>query len=308
MGIDIAELVKEARHGMFAAGLIPDRLALMDRTTRAWGSPATPAEDFAEILQEIGEEHDVKINIDLPQADVLLTVAPAELTEHQKAIADMAKIANRTGQSWTFSSSGFEASNIGFLNGDLVVQEKLTRHLVETADKIGAKTLVLPECGHAYGAARWEAARWYGGPVPVRILHITEYLDELLSNGDITVNKVNESVSFHDPCQLVRRGGVTEAPRRILKALGFELKELKDHGSFAWCCGGGGGVVSNNRATPLRYKAFEIKRGQVDEAGADHFVTACGQCRITLNLGAKHFAWNRQAESLLELVADNLVE
>jgi len=40
MGIDIAELVKEARHGMFAAGLIPERLALMDRTTRAWGSPA----------------------------------------------------------------------------------------------------------------------------------------------------------------------------------------------------------------------------------------------------------------------------
>ena len=27
MGIDIAELVKEARHGMFKAGLIPERLA-----------------------------------------------------------------------------------------------------------------------------------------------------------------------------------------------------------------------------------------------------------------------------------------
>lgn len=42
MGIDIAELVKEARHGMFKAGLVPDRLALMDRTARQWGSTATP--------------------------------------------------------------------------------------------------------------------------------------------------------------------------------------------------------------------------------------------------------------------------
>ena len=43
MGIDIAELIKEARHGMYKAGLVPDRLELMDRTARAWASPATPA-------------------------------------------------------------------------------------------------------------------------------------------------------------------------------------------------------------------------------------------------------------------------
>ena len=59
MGIDIAELIKEARHGMFKAGLVPDRLQLMDRTARAWASPATPAEDFADIIKEAGEEHGV---------------------------------------------------------------------------------------------------------------------------------------------------------------------------------------------------------------------------------------------------------
>jgi ferredoxin len=53
MGIDIAELVKEARHGMFKAGLVPERLALMDRTARQWGSPATPAEDLPDILAEV---------------------------------------------------------------------------------------------------------------------------------------------------------------------------------------------------------------------------------------------------------------
>ena len=74
------------------------------------------------------------------------------------------------------------------------------------------------------------------------------------------------------------------------------------------CCGGGGGVVSNQRADPLRYKAFDLKRRQVDDAGADHFVTACGQCRITLTLGAKKTKWDKKVESLLELVADNLVD
>ena len=59
MGIDIAELIKEARHGMYKAGLVPDRLELMDRTAKAWGSPATPADDFADIIREAGEENGV---------------------------------------------------------------------------------------------------------------------------------------------------------------------------------------------------------------------------------------------------------
>ena len=61
MRIDIAELVKEARHGMYKAGLIPERLALMDRAAQQWGSPATPGEDLPDILAEVSEEHGVSI-------------------------------------------------------------------------------------------------------------------------------------------------------------------------------------------------------------------------------------------------------
>ena len=230
MGIDIAELIKEARHGMFKAGLIPDRLQLMDRTARAWGSPATPAEDFADIIKEAGEQYGVAMNVDLDKADYLLTVAPAELTDHTKALADAAKILNRIGAKWTYHTEGFEASNIGYINGDTDLQETMTRKLIDTAKKIGAHTLILPECGHAYGAARWEAARWYGGKLPVRIIHMTEFLAETVASGKVKLKPIGQTVSFHDPCQLVRRGGVTKAPRDVLKALGTELKELENHG------------------------------------------------------------------------------
>ncbi|MDI9848807.1 (Fe-S)-binding protein [Rhodoblastus sp. 17X3] len=306
MGIDISELIKEARHGMYKAGLVPDRLELMDRTTKAWGSPATPADDFSDIIREAGEENGVPVNVDLPKADYVVTTAPAELTEHTKALTDVAKILNKIGASWTYSSAGFEASNIGYINGDVELQEKMTRKMIDNAIAVGAHTLILPECGHAYGAARWEASRWYGREIPLRIIHMTEFLGEVVQSGKIKLKKIGESTSFHDPCQLVRRGGVNDAPRAVLKALGLELKELEDHGALGWCCGGGGGVVSNTRADPLRFKAFELKRKQVEDANAQHFVTACGQCRITLTLGAKHFKWDQKVESLLELVADNL--
>ena len=308
MGIDIAELVKEARHGMFNAGLVPERLALMDRAARQWGSTATPGEDLPDILAEVAQQHGVTIPCDLDSADILVTAAPAELGEHTKALADAAKILNRVGARWTMHQAGFDASNIGFNNGDLALQETLTRSLVDTAVKIGATTILLPECGHAYGAARWEAAKWYGKALPVRIIHMTEFLDELIATGRIRVKKMNETATFHDPCQIVRRGGLELAARRVLAALGLDLTELQDHGVAAYCCGGGGGVVSNQRAAPLRHKVFALKREQIEATGAARLVTSCGQCRITLEMGARNAQWDKTTDSLLELVADNLAD
>ena len=306
MGIDIAELVKEARHGMFKAGLVPERLALMDRAARQWGSTATPGEDLPDILAEVAQQHGVSIPCDLDSADILVTAAPADLGEHTKALADAAKILNRIGARWTMHQAGFDASNIGFNNGDLELQERLTRSLVDTAVKIGAGTVLLPECGHAYGAARWEAAKWYGAALPVRIIHMTEVLDEVIASGKIRMKKIGDTATFHDPCQIVRSGGLEAAARRVLAALGFRLIELEAHGVGGFCCGGGGGVVSNQRAAPLRHRVFELKKQQVEATGAKRFVTSCGQCRITLEMGAKHAKWDKPTESLLELVADNL--
>ena len=307
MGIDIAELVKEARHGMFKAGLVPDRLALMDRAARQWGSTATPGEDLPDILAEAGKAHGVEIACDLAHADILVTAAPAELGDNTRALADAAKILNHIGATWTMHQGGFDASNIGFNNGDLELQEQLTRALIDTAVKIGASTVLLPECGHAYGAARWEAAKWYGQALPVRVIHMTEFLDELITRQRIRLRQIGGTATFHDPCQIVRRGGLEAAARRVLAALGVQLIELQDHGLMAFCCGGGGGVVSNPRAAPLRQKVFEIKRQQVEATGAQRFVTSCGQCLITLEMGAKNAQWDKRAESLLALVADNLL-
>ena len=40
----------------------------------------------------------------------------------------------------------------------------------------------------------------------------------------------------------------------LMKAMGIELNEMKNHGGFSFCCGGGGGVLDIERAAPLRYR------------------------------------------------------
>jgi Fe-S oxidoreductase len=306
MGIDIAELVKQARHGLYQAGLVPDRLAQITRNAEARHSPFGEPEDFLRAARKIAADFAVDIPVDRPRADLLVTMAPGDLEEHPQSFAAAARILNRLGLSWTCSSQAFEATNFGFLSGNMDLQKALTTRLIDKAVDIGAQTVLLPECGHGYSAARWEASKWYGRPVPVRVLHMVEFLATQIESGALRVKPVGSSAAFHDPCQLVRRGGLEHAPRLILRALGMEVRELEDHGVQAYCCGGGGGVLANARARPLRYQVFDLKRRQVEATGAEHFVTSCGQCRLTFDTGAKHAGWDRQVESLLELVAASL--
>jgi Fe-S oxidoreductase len=125
--------------------------------------------------------------------------------------------------------------------------------------------------------------------------------------GDIRLRPVGETATFHDPCQQIRRGGLGWAPRVVLKALGMELRELENTQETSFCCGGGGGVLANTRAAPLRLQAFEIKRKEVEATGAEHFVTSCGQCRLQFDRSRKEIDWDKEVESLLELVAANMI-
>ena len=307
MGIDIAGLVAQARHAMFAAGLVPHELhALAERAARE-GSPlgATP-KVLKERIEWLADEHEVEIALDKPQARVLVTLSSVEIMKYPQSIVALARIFNRMGVDWTLRSDGYEATNFGLFSGNLEWQRAMTLKLVEAAIGCGAKTLVLPECGHAYGAMRWQGANMYGKPLPFRVLHITEFLAEALREGRLKLKPMQASVSFHDPCQVSRRGGATSAPREVLASLKADLKEMRPAGDANWCCGGGGGVVTLHRADAHRYRAFEIKMKQVEASGAARLATSCANCRLTFDDGQAHYQWDRKMESLLELVADHL--
>lgn len=228
MGIDIAALVGQARHGMYRAGLVPHELwAVVERAYQE-GSPlgATP-KVFKERVEWMADEHEIDIPMDEEQADVLLTISSIEIMKYPESIAATAKVMERVGMSYTFRTDGYEATNFGMLSGNADYQRDASMKLINAALKCGAKYLILPECGHAYSALRWQGANIYGKPLPFKVRHITEFLAENIQNGKLKVKKVDKSVTFHDPCQLVRRGGAVEAPREVMDALGVELIEMK---------------------------------------------------------------------------------
>jgi Fe-S oxidoreductase len=309
MGIDIATLVGQARHGMFKAGLVPHELHAVAERAKLEGSPlGATAEVFEDRADWMADEHETDVNMDKEQADILVAMSSIEIMKYPNSIGATARVLNALGESWTFRTEGYEATNFGMLSGNVAWQKHSTMKLINAAIACGAKLVVLPECGHAYGALRWQGAAMFGKPLPFKVQHISEFLADVISSGRLKVKKVNQSVTFHDPCQVSRRGGATEAPRRVMEALGVDLREMAPSGDFNWCCGGGGGVVTIHRADKLRYKVFELKIDQIEDTGAETVLSTCSNCRQSFNDAQEHFSWDKNMDSLLELVADNIIE
>ena len=311
MGIDIAGTIGVMRTAMFEGGFTPSDLVEQAQRAKDVGSPlgVTP-ELLAERLEWIADEFETEVPLDKTGAEVMLTASSIEVMKYTESIGSMAKIFNHAGVNWTFSSKGYEATNFGVLSGNGDVNRTMVTRLVDAAEELQVKLVVIPECGHALGALRWTGPNVIGRELPFEVLHISEYLAKLKRDGRLKLKSYGKPMTYHDPCQVSRRGGATKAARELLNGFAQDFRESKHAGTANWCCGGGGGVISisDPKTVDGRLKAFKIKMDQVDDTQADVVVSACSNCRLALDDGAKHYEWGREITNLAEVVAEQLEE
>ena len=308
MGINLSSMITVMREGIAAAGLAPDELQSLSKEQQNDGSIfGVGREQFRERLADLAQAG-IEIPLDRDRADVLVLTSAVDILLFPDSLAAIARIMNKLGADWTMSSDVFEASNVGLIAGDDRAQKEATAAIIEFAKACGAKTVVLPESGHAYQALRWEGANQVGESPSFDILAPSEYIAAEIRAGKLKLKRQTNgaSVSYHDPCRLGRHGGVFEEPREIIKALGIELKETESNKVQNYCCGGGCGEYVINRAAPLRRAAFAIKQREFDHAAADAVVTSCANCRVNLSAGAEDAGWQTPVKGLTELVAANL--
>lgn len=308
MGIDVADLVREARRAMADAGLAPAELDERAVNQLTIGRPE-PGDPYLAKLAAIGARFGVEVPVDLDQADVYLCIPRTDIEHYPKTVAALVKIMAHMGVKATLRSDALLADNYGYYTGSRKQQWDIARTVIEQAVRCHAKTLVIPECRHAYTVLRWEAADIYGAPLPFEVKDTTEFLAEQLEAGRLKLNKASPaSVAFHDPCQLVKRHDVRNAARVLMAAMELDLHEMPNNRQYSYCCGGGGGVFEQEAARQLRYRAQQMKLREIDGTGADTFMTSCSGCRLSFADAGTHFNWDKSPQSLLEMVAENLVE
>ena len=310
VGNDITYMLRKMREGMAAAGHAPEGLVGATQRAVKIGSPMgvkLPA--LQAQIRHVEEEIGMTIPVDVEGVDYMLLLSSMEIMNFPEFISAVAKIFDQAGVTWTISSEAFEATNSGLQIGISEIAAELVQRVVDAADKLKVKNVISPECGHAYMAIRWEGPNLIGKPFNFRVVHILEVLDELREQGRLKLSsKETQRLTYHDPCQIARRGGVVEQPRRLLDMLAEDFAEMPESGTMNWCCGAGGGVSSNERADELRLTAFKRKKAQLEAVKPDAVVSACSNCRIQMEDGFEEYGMEIPVISLTETIAEHLAE
>jgi len=117
------------------------------------------------------------------------------------------------------------------------------------------------------------------GPLPFQAQHLSEYLEEKRQAGELDLEGLEGSVSFHDPCRLSRFLDAPEAPRGALGEIyGEGLKEMEHSGKQSICCGTSGWMHCNVTSRQIQVSRLQ----EAVDAGAETLVTACPKCQIHL--------------------------
>ena len=134
-------------------------------------------------------------------------------------------------------------------------------------------------------------------------------MDQYLKEGRIQVDPSRHAlpVTLHDPCNLVRHGGVTEPQRNILRKTVSNFGEMTPNRHENFCCGGGGGQLAMGAYKERRMKSGGMKAEQIRESGARVVVAPCHNCIDQLSELNKEFKLNVQIKTVAEMVADALV-
>lgn len=310
VGNDIVMMVRKLREGMSVSGHAPEGIRGAVKRTVEIGSPMGvkwPA--VATVIKHQEADIGMKIPVDVEGVEYMVLLSSMEIMNYPEYLGGLAKIFRKAGISWTLSSEANEATNAGIQIGTSDIAKVIVSRIVNAAEKLKVKKVLSPECGHAYMAIRWEGPNLVGRPFNFQVVHVLELLDELRKKGVLKMkDKFDTPVTVHDPCQIVRRGGVLEAPEPLVQTVVSEVRFMTDHNKWNWCCGGGGGTsaIHTEEAEELRAKAFRIKKRQIEEAGVDTVVTFCANCRIVIEEAFDHYNMDTKLLGLTELLAEHL--
>jgi Fe-S oxidoreductase len=316
-GVDKAMLIRAGRSMLAAFRYVPPGLqATVDihmETGNNMGVSSDDLKDTIEWIQEDLQEElsdpNFTIPLDKVGAKYFITLNPREPKYYPLTIRAMARILYAAKEDFTVSTRNWDATNYALFNGDDAAAKKIASMVVEEAERLNVQYLVSTECGHGFRVIRWEAQNWLGRPIKFKVKGFVELMAEFLRDGKIkldpSVNK--EPVTYHDPCNQARSGGVIEEPRYILRRAVADFREMTPNRQHNFCCGGGGGALTMTEFAPRRLEAGRVKADQIKATGAKLVATSCHNCIDQLNELSRHYNLGVKALNLCELVSEALV-
>ena len=182
--------------------------------------------------------------------------------------------------------------------GNEFVFSMLAQQNIETLNEAAPKTIVA-SCPHCFNTIANEYPQLGGN---YEVIHHTQLLARLVEQGKLTpAAKVEEKITYHDPCFLGRHNKVFTPPRQIINAVpGTTAEEMHRCKNRGFCCGAGGARMWMEERIGKR-----INTERIEEALAlspDTISTSCPYCLVMLGNAVSAKKSSGEAKETLEVV------
>lgn len=294
MGIDNALLTRIGRCVLGAMNIAPKNFTLSSaQELKGIGNTsAIPKEAFIDTLDFLQDEikditgHKVEFPRDKVGSEYMFIAPVSDYIMEADTLMGTAMALQAAGADWTIGTSFYDAINYGLFYSDGVTGDVLNRLLAE-AQRLKVKKILIGECGHATKTAKLFMDVF--GKYKFPIQNVMEYTAKAIKDGRLKLNpEVNqETVTYHDPCNLGRGLGIYEAPRNIIKAAVKHFVDLQPTREKNYCCGGGGGSVTVPDMYEFRMnfsgkKKVEQIKASIKAHGTKLLAAPCANCKKQL--------------------------
>ena len=269
----------------------------MERNGNPWNASAAERTSWSEGQRIPTMDED-------PDADLLWWVgcAPSYDPRAQKTARALARIMNAAGLRYaTLGSRERCTGDTARRSGNEYLFDTLARANIETLNEIRPKRIVTtcPHCLHTLGKEYPALGGRY------EVIHHTQLLAELAASEAVEFNSDLDPgpVTFHDPCYLGRHNGITDAPRKVLKALGADPVEMSRSGTQSFCCGAGGAQMWKEEEPPM---VNEARYEEAAQTGARTLAVGCPFCLTMMVDAAKGAERPLEVKDVAELFAERL--
>ncbi len=145
--------------------------------------------------------------------------------------------------------------------------------------------------------------------LPIRIVHHSQFLLELVKHGRIPLQSVHKRVAYHDPCDLGRGAGVYNDPRDLISKVA-DLVPTAHEQSDSLCCGGS--LATFTTTSEEKDKVTIHALGSLLANDPEYLVTSCPLCKKTFANRSKtkvidlaELLWSSIPRTIPEQTTDN---
>ncbi|MCL2090900.1 MAG: heterodisulfide reductase-related iron-sulfur binding cluster [Micrococcales bacterium] len=300
----------ELRRHLVEGGQVPERqagvLEAVERNQNPLGLPSYQRTDWMTGL-------DVPTLAENPQPEYLYWIGcMAAYDQRARSVAQaMVKILKHAGVS--FAVLGEEEVCCGEAQRKLGDEAGFQMRAMENIALFAGYEIVkvLTHCPHCLATLTKDYPEF---GAKIEVVHHSVLLAELLASGKVpAVGGAGSAaevgtLTFHDPCNLGRLGGVLDPPRAVCQAAaGPRFVEIGQSKDTSFCCGAGGGNYFYK--VPEERSVSSLRLAQASATGADTVAVACPFCLGMLEDAARSASDSPlRIADLAELVASGLPE